>query len=220
MSGVLSLPENPTGMEEGPSHPFEEHGDGEGEETLNEDEVDVIYQAKKLAMEQDKETDNEEDLSKDLEVDTESDQEGNDSKSDYNPSRIQASRRRPRVSHRHAGPSNSSKTSMCKQATKDAHEGSKQKSRNLGYEFCPIAHRPSIHHLLVKHFCKHPLLPEHHGQLQTAKLIHSDSVYESYLYCKNNHLCEVWAYLWTSWYSPDKGRLWARSAHPHAIPRK
>src|SRR5258708_19043869 len=45
-------------------------------------------------------------------------------------------------------------------------------------------------------------------------------MYEMYLHCSNNHLREVWGYLWTNWYTPDKWKLWARSAHPHAIPQK
>ena len=206
-------------MEEGS---FEQHGDseGEGEEIFDEDEVDVIFEAEKMAMEQDEEIDDQEDSGEDSEGDTESDQEGGDSESDYNPKKVQGSRRCAGVSHKRAGPSNSSKTFTRKQTAKDIREGRKQKSKTLGYEFCPLPHRPSILHLLVKHFCQHPLLPQRHGQTRTAELIHSDSVYEAYLYCKNNHLREVWAYLWTSWYSPHKWKLWARSAHPHAIPRK
>ena len=205
MSGALSPP---AGTEEGLSALFEQHGDSEGEENFDEDEFDVICQAKKLAMETDEETDGQEDAGEDSELDTES-QEGDDSESDYNPSKIRRSHGRPGVSRRRAGPSNSSKTLKRKQATKDNSEGSKRKNRHLGYEFCPVPHRPSIHHLLIKHFCAHPFLPERHGQIRTSDLIHSDSVYEAYLYCKNNHLREVWAYLWMNWYSPDKWRLWA-----------
>ncbi|KAI0665773.1 hypothetical protein C8Q78DRAFT_1198967, partial [Trametes maxima] len=41
-----------------------------------------------------------------------------------------------------------------------------------------------------------------------------------YLHCERNNLCEVWAYLWNSWYAPDRWKLWARSAYEQAIPRK
>ncbi|KIJ32233.1 hypothetical protein M422DRAFT_86037, partial [Sphaerobolus stellatus SS14] len=50
--------------------------------------------------------------------------------------------------------------------------------------------------------------------------IHKDSVYETYTHCKRNNLPEVWAYMWNSWYTPPKWRLWARSAYPNAIPCK
>ena len=200
-------------MEEGPSAPFEQHGDNEGEEELSEDEADMIFQAEKIAMEQDDETDDDGDLDEDSDAGTESDQEGGDYESDYIPSKIRGLEGR-------AGVSKSSKTFTRKQGTKDGCEGGRQKRRNLAYEFCPLPHRPSILHLLMKHFCQHPLLPERHGQHRTAELIHSDSVHEAYLYCKNNQLREVWAYLWTSWYTPGKWKLWARSAHPYAIPRK
>ena len=216
MSGALPPSEDSTRINEGSSAPFEQHGD---DEELDEDEMDVAFQAEKLAMEQDEESDDQEG-DEDSEVDTESDQEGSESESDYNPNENRGSHRRAGVPHKHAGPSNSSKTFVHKKATKDTCERRKQKNKNLGYEFCPLSHRPSILRLLIKHFCQHPLLPDCHGQLRTAELIHSDSVYEAFLHCKRNHLREVWAYLWTSWYSPDKWRLWARLAYPNAIPRK
>jgi len=214
------LPQDSTGMEERSSAPFEQHGDSVGEEERGEEEFDMIFQVERLGIERDEETDDQEDSGEDSEVDTESGQEGGDSESNYIPINSRGSHGRAGVSHRRAGVSNSSKTFTRKQANKDNCEGENQKKRNLGYEFCPLPHRPSILRLLVKHFCQHPLLPERHGQHQTAELIHSDSVYEAYLHCKNNNLREVWAYLWTNWYSPDKWKLWARSAHPQAIPRK
>jgi len=64
------------------------------------------------------------------------------------------------------------------------------------------------------------MLPEHHGESHTSQQIHHDTVYESYLHCQNNKLHEVWAYLWTNWYAPDKWKLWARSAHLLSIPQK
>ena len=88
------------------------------------------------------------------------------------------------------------------------------------YEFCPFSHRLPIIQLLLKHFRLHPLLPERHGQPRNSEEIYIDSVHEMYCHCRNNQLHEVWAYLWTNWYSPDKWELWAWSAYPHAIPRK
>ena len=219
VSGALSPSESSTQVDEGFPAPVEEHGDSEGEDELDEDEFDMIFQAEKLALERDEETDDPEG-SEDSEVDTESDQEGSGSVSDYIPSDNRGSHTRAGVSRKRAGPSNLSKTLVHKQATKNTCKRRNQNDKDLGYQFCPLSHCPSIHCLLVKHFCQHTLLPDRHGQLRTAKLIHSDSVYEAYLHCKNNHLREVWAYLWTNWYAPDKWKLWARSAYPHAIPRK
>ena len=207
-------------MEEAPSVPFAQHWDTEGEDELSEVEADMIFKTQKLAMEHDEETDDQEELGEDLDVDTESDQEGSNYRSDYIQTNIQGSHRRAGVSHRRAGVSNSRETLKRKQGTKGNSEGRKKKGKILAYEFCPLPHRPPILHLLTKHFCLHPLLPERHGKPRTSHLIHCDSVNEIYLYCKNNHLREVWAYLWTNWYTPDKWKLWARSAHPHAIPRK
>ena len=210
-------------MEEGPSVSFEQHRDGEDEEELSEVDADVVFQVEELEMEElemerDEKTGDQEDLGEDWEVDNESDQEGSDYGSDYIPTKIQGSHGRAGVSRRHTRASNSSKTFMRKQGTKDSFEGGRQKNRNLAYEFCPPAHRRSILRLLTKHFCLHPLLPERHGQPRTSYQTHRDSVHEMYLHCKNNHLREVWAYLWTNWYSPNKWKLWARSAYPNAIP--
>ena len=205
-------------MEEGPSVPIEQPWDSEGEAEICEVETDVLFQAEDLAMERDEETkDENEDSGEDSDTDADEDDDDRN-EPNYIPNSIRGSRGHASVSRKHAGVSNSSGTFMRK--TKDSCERGKQKKRHLAYEFCPLPHRPSILRLLTKHFCQHPLLPERHGQPRTAEHIHRDSVYEMYLHCKNNHLREVWAYLWTNWYTPDKWKLWARSAHPHAIPRK
>ena len=39
-----------------------------------------------------------------------------------------------------------------------------------------------------------------------------------YQHCETNRLTEVWAYLWVSWYAPEKWPIWARSADPVHIP--
>ena len=202
-----------TRMEEGPSVPVEQPQDSEGEEEISELETDIAFQAESLAMERDEETDDQnEDSGEDSEID--------ENDSEYIQDNVSGSHGRAGVSRKHTGASNSSETFTRKQGTKDSREGGNQKKKNLTYEFCPLPHRPSVLRLLTKHFCQHPLLPERHGQHRTAEYIHRDSVHEMYLYCKNNHLREVWGYLWTNWYTPNKWKLWARSAHPHAIPRK
>jgi len=220
VDGALSLPGDSTGIEEGSFAPFEQYADVEGDNGLSEDEADVIVQVEKLAMERDEETeDQDEDSGEDSDIDAE---EGNDNgnESDYIQSKIRGSHRSAGVSRKDAGVSRSSKTFTRKQGTKDSCEDGKHKKKYLSYQFCPLPHRRAILRLLAKHFCLHPLLPERHGQTRNSEQIYRDSVYEMYLHCKNNHLHEVWAYLWTNWYTPDKWKLWARSAHPHAIPRK
>ncbi|KAI0667146.1 hypothetical protein C8Q78DRAFT_1105586 [Trametes maxima] len=94
------------------------------------------------------------------------------------------------------------------------------KSRNPDYQFCPAAHRLPILRLFSKHACLHPLLPERHGEFRTGNEIYRGAVEEMYRHCKANNLREVWAYLWTSWYSPARWKLWARSGYGAAVPRK
>src|SRR5258706_10394842 len=89
------------------------------------------------------------------------------------------------------------------QGKKHAPKGKK----DTNYIFCPLSHRLSILCLICKHFCQHSMLRECHGQSQTPQQIHQDTVLETYYHCKANNLCEVWAYLWTSWYTHGKWEL-------------
>lgn len=93
-------------------------------------------------------------------------------------------------------------------------------SRVPGYQFCPAAHRLPLLRLFSKHACQHTLLPERHGESRSSEDIYRDAVAEMYRHCKTNRLAEVWAYLWNSWYSRPRWKLWARSAYQAGIPRK
>lgn len=88
------------------------------------------------------------------------------------------------------------------------------------YLFCPAPQRTTVIRIATKHGCQHPLLPERHGEPRSAEDIYRDAVGEMYRHCKSNNLCEVWAYLWNSWYCRPCWKLWARSAYPASIPRK
>lgn len=88
------------------------------------------------------------------------------------------------------------------------------RSLDAAYEFCPSAHRKQILRLFTIHFCLHPLFPERDGQ-HSAEEIRDRSVYEMYMFCWQRGLCEVWAYLWTSWYQHSRWKLWARSTSPY-----
>lgn len=195
--------------------------DSEGEEELSEEEAPILFESTKLALERDEEPEESTvDSDEDSDVDTESEQEGDEYDHDYIPNKI-------RGSYGRAGWSKTSK--LCRNVAAKAMpirvttSDGKQKiapKKQSTYEFCPFQHCLPIIQLLSKHFCLHPLLPERHGQPRNSDDIYSDSVHEMYCHCRNNQLREVWAYLWTNWYSPDKWELWARSAYPHAIPRK
>ncbi|KAI0710463.1 hypothetical protein C8T65DRAFT_538559, partial [Cerioporus squamosus] len=88
------------------------------------------------------------------------------------------------------------------------------------YVFCPLSHRLPILRLFAKHASQHPLLPERHGETRTSDDIWRDAVAEMYHHCRANNLCDVWAYLWNSWYSPSRWGLWARAAYSTSIPCK
>ena len=197
---------------------FEQYWDSEGEEELSEAEGDIRYQIMNLEMEQEEVSEAESDDNDDS--DTDSGQDNDDYDHNYVPDMIPRDSGCAGMSKRSTLSKKVNTKITPKQAAKDRRTQRSEPKRPLSYEFCPLAHRLSILRLLSKHFCLHPLLPERHGKARDSEQIHYDSVYEMYLHCKRNHLREVWAYLWTNWYTADKWRLWARSEYPHAIPRK
>lgn len=89
-------------------------------------------------------------------------------------------------------------------------EQDEKTSKDPSYVFCPSHFRKDLLRKLTKHYCQHPLLPEQDGT-RTAKEIRDAAVYEMYMFCHQRNLAEVWAYLWTQWYSPKRWHLWARS---------
>lgn len=81
--------------------------------------------------------------------------------------------------------------------------------------FCPSPHHKPILHLFTKYFCQHPLFPKHRGSSLNAAAIHRQAVSEMYQSCYQRGLCEVWGYLWTSWYALKIWKLWACSTSPY-----
>ncbi|RPD53668.1 hypothetical protein L226DRAFT_517852 [Lentinus tigrinus ALCF2SS1-7] len=102
----------------------------------------------------------------------------------------------------------------------DPGDTSSHSQRASNYQFCPLPHRLPILRLFAKHASQHPLLPERHGQTLSSEEIWRNAVAEMYYHCRANNLCDVWAYLWNSWYSPTRWALWARSAYATSIPCK
>ena len=85
--------------------------------------------------------------------------------------------------------------------------------KDATYVFCPAPHRKQILHLFTKHFCQHPSFPERNeGSCSTAEN-RERAVMEMYQFCRQRGLREVWGYLWNSWYSPRRWKLWACSIH-------
>ncbi|KIY64288.1 hypothetical protein CYLTODRAFT_322908, partial [Cylindrobasidium torrendii FP15055 ss-10] len=72
--------------------------------------------------------------------------------------------------------------------------------------------------LFLKHFVRHPLLPDRDGT-STSREIRYRAVHEMYQFCFQRGLREVWAYMWESWYSPKMWPLWARSSSPTRLSR-
>ncbi|KAF9506461.1 hypothetical protein BS47DRAFT_1374127 [Hydnum rufescens UP504] len=65
-----------------------------------------------------------------------------------------------------------------------------------------------------QHSCQHPLIPlnDANNTFLTAAEIHKGAILDMYTYRNENDLSQVWAYLWNSWYYPNKWVLWACSA--------
>jgi hypothetical protein len=194
--------------EDGQRLPGDEDYQREGEEDeLTDDDIDIIHDAERLAQQQDEAASDPEDESDDDESSDgssdESSAEDDDRDGDFIPRLRLKGKDKPKAVKTTGGKKRARKV-----------------EKDTSYTFCPLPHRLSILRLMCKHFCQHPILPERHGQARTAKQIHRDAVLETYYHCKANNLCEVWAYLWTNWYTTEKWTSWARSSHEHAIPRK
>ena len=82
---------------------------------------------------------------------------------------------------------------------------------DVNYVFCPAPHRKQVLRLFTKHFCQHPSFPERNEGSCSAAEIRERAVMEMYQFCWQRGLREVWGYLWNSWYSPSRWKLWARS---------
>ncbi|KZV79202.1 hypothetical protein EXIGLDRAFT_661315 [Exidia glandulosa HHB12029] len=98
-------------------------------------------------------------------------------------------------------------------------EAGESRAPDPEYVFCPAPHRQQLLRLFSKHFVQHPLLPDpDHDGVRSALEIRTRAVHEMYTFCHERKLAEVWAYMWTSWYSAKMWPLWALSASPR-IPR-
>lgn len=92
------------------------------------------------------------------------------------------------------------------------------RSKDATYVFCPAQHRRQMCHIHIKHFCQHPLLPGREGE-RTAEQIRTEAVFEMYTFCHQRGIADAWAYMWNSWYTPERWKLWARSTQPKYISR-
>ncbi|KDQ08347.1 hypothetical protein BOTBODRAFT_118799, partial [Botryobasidium botryosum FD-172 SS1] len=90
-------------------------------------------------------------------------------------------------------------------------EDGETRSKDPSYTFCPAPHRADVLRLFADHFCRHPVFPARLGTPCSAASIRASAVKEMYEHCTRNGLTEVWAYMWTNWYSPDRWALWSRS---------
>ena len=83
------------------------------------------------------------------------------------------------------------------------------------HTFCPLEFRDKIIKMLEEAYCAHPMIPGHAAD-------HRDAIYEwatrrIYIFCKENDLRELWAYLWMNWLCLERWELWARSTCPDEI---
>ena len=84
---------------------------------------------------------------------------------------------------------------------------------SLPRQFCPPDLRDAIIDLIEKHFCAHPLIPGYSAPDPLS--IRRWAVKQTYEFCKEYDLRELWAYLWENWYQADQWGLWAQSAVAH-----
>ncbi|KAF7966149.1 hypothetical protein HWV62_39928 [Athelia sp. TMB] len=97
------------------------------------------------------------------------------------------------------------------QQPEDSVSGGKD-SKHTKRTFCTAEHRQPIIDLIEAHLCAHPLIPGYSAP--SPEGIREWAVKQTYQYCAEHDLREVWAYLWQNWYRPGRWELWARSVCP------
>jgi hypothetical protein len=88
---------------------------------------------------------------------------------------------------------------------------------NGRHTFCPIEHRTTVIEMMEHHFCAHPLIPGYSAPNPAG--IKAWAVKKMYEFCVEEHLPNLWAYLWENWYRRGRWELWARCENPKEIPR-
>jgi hypothetical protein len=78
--------------------------------------------------------------------------------------------------------------------------------------FCVVEYRQTIINMIEWHYCTHPLIPRYSHP--SPEGIRAWAVKQTYGYCIERDLREVWAYLWENWYQRGRWELWAWSCHP------
>ena len=83
--------------------------------------------------------------------------------------------------------------------------------------FCPVELRDAIVEMMERHFCAHPLIPGY--SFPSPEGIKAWAVKQTYEFCFQHDLPNLWAYLWENWYRRGRWELWARCGNPSEIPR-
>ncbi|KIK15341.1 hypothetical protein PISMIDRAFT_115339, partial [Pisolithus microcarpus 441] len=83
--------------------------------------------------------------------------------------------------------------------------------------FCPTHLHDTVVQMVEQHLCAHPLIPGYCYPSPAG--IRQWAVKQMYMFCEENDLPELWAYLWENWYRRGRWELWAHTAAPGEIPR-
>ena len=92
-----------------------------------------------------------------------------------------------------------------------------EETTNEQRTFCPAKHHDDVVNMMERHFCAHPLIPGY--STPTPEHIKNWAVKQTYEFCVQHDLRNLWAYLWENWYRRGRWELWARSGNPNEIPR-
>src|SRR5258706_7355800 len=136
-------------------------GEGEDEEGLTSQEIDIIHAAERLALERDKAASDESD-DDDASGDSSDSGDNDEGDPDFVP-KLKLHGMKLKVP----------------KATRGT-ERPPNRKRDTSYVFCPLSHRLSVIRLISKHFCQHPILRERHGKTRKPQQIHRDAILEAY----------------------------------------
>ncbi|PVF90972.1 hypothetical protein CPB86DRAFT_676043, partial [Serendipita vermifera] len=98
----------------------------------------------------------------------------------------------------------------------DSDEDAEPMDQDTRRQFCPLELRQPLFDMVELHFCAHSSIPG--MSAPTKEGIWWWAVKQLWDFCTRYHLPELWAYMWNSWYRPQRWKLWARS-QSKTIPR-
>jgi hypothetical protein len=92
-----------------------------------------------------------------------------------------------------------------------AEDSVEEEESNDDRVFCPERLRVPLTKMMDKHADAHPSISGEYAP--SAEGVREWAVRNTYLFCEENNVLELWAYLWGNWYQLERWHLWTRAPY-------